>query len=152
VGDRPPPPSAEDFEFFHDFRVRWAEVDPQGIVFNANYLVYADTAVSEYMRAIGFPYPDGLAAFGTDIFVANASLDFRASAHFDDELDVGVRVDRFGRTSMRFVVGVFRDDEPLVSILLTYVNATREGSRPVPVPEAFVDRVLAFERRPPSRK
>ncbi len=151
MGNRQPLPSAEDFEFFHDLRVRWAEVDPQGIVFNANYLVYADVAFTEYMRAIGFPYPDGLAPFGTDLFVANASLDYIASARFDDELRIGVRIDRFGRTSMRFVIGVFRGQESLVGVRLTYVNATREGVKPTPVPESFVERVVTFERRPPER-
>lgn len=148
---RRPPPAIEDFAFFHDHRVRWAEVDPQWIVFNPNYLVYADNAFTEYMRMIGFPYPAGLEAFGTDLFVVNASVDYLASARFDDELRIGVRVDRFGRTSMRLVVGVFRDDQALVGIALTYVNATRDGGRPAPIPEPFIERVLAFERRPPSR-
>lgn len=152
MGNRQPPPSAEDFTFFHEHQVRWAELDPQGIVFNPNYLVYADTAVTEYLRAIGFPYPDGLAPFGTDLFVVHASLDFRASARFDDQLKIGVRLDQFGRTSMRFAIGVFRDDQPLVSIVLTYVNGEREGGKPVPVPVALVERVRAFERRPPTQK
>jgi len=149
--DRQPPPSSEDFRFFHDLRVRWAEVDPQGIVFNGNYLVYADVAFTEYMRTIGFPYPAGLEPFGTDLFAVNASLDYHASARFDDELEIGVRVDRIGRTSLRFLVGVFRDQEPLVSIRLTYVNATREDVTPTPVPDEFAERIRAFERTEPSR-
>lgn len=131
--------------------MRWAEVDPQGIVFNANYLVYADVAFTEYMRAIGLPYPEGLAPYGTDLFVVNASLDYQASAQFDDELRIGARVERIGRTSMTFAVGVFRGDEPLVGIRLTYVNATADGVTPTPVPEAFIERVTAFERRAPAR-
>lgn len=151
MGDRQPPPAADDFEFCHDLRVRWAEVDPQGIVFNPNYLVYADVAVTEYMRAIGFPYPAGLTASGTDLFVVNASLNYLASARFDDQLSIGVRVDRLGRTSIRFAIGVFRAREPLVSIVLTYVNATLDGGEPAPVPEALVERVLTFEPQPPLR-
>jgi len=45
----------EDFAFFYPLRVRWSEVDLQGIVFNPHYLAYADLAISEYMRAVGFP-------------------------------------------------------------------------------------------------
>ena len=44
--------SRDDFRFFHPLRVRWAEVDPQGIVFNGNYLTYADVAITEYFRAL----------------------------------------------------------------------------------------------------
>ena len=149
--DRHPPPSPEDFEFFHGLRVRWAEVDPQGIVFNAHYLTYADVAFTEYMRTIGFPYPDGLQALGTDLFAVSASLDYQGSARFDDELEIGVRVERIGRTSIRFLIGVFRNREILVTARLTFVNATREGVTPTPVPEAFIQRILAFEEREPSR-
>lgn len=151
MADRQPPPSAEDFTFFHALRVRWAEVDPQAIVFNANYLVYADVAFTEYMRTIGFPYPAGLDGLGTDLFAVSASLDYQASARFDDELDVGVRVDRIGRTSIRFLIGVFRDREILVTVRLTYVHATREGVTPTPVPGPFIERILAFEGTEPLR-
>ena len=47
------PPSRDAFSFFHPLRVRWAEVDPQSIVFNGHYLTYADVAITEYFRALG---------------------------------------------------------------------------------------------------
>ncbi|NJM50545.1 MAG: hypothetical protein HC843_06370 [Sphingomonadales bacterium] len=52
--------SRTDFAFHHQFRVRWAETDAQGIVFNARYLDYADIAITEYWRALNFAqkYPD----------------------------------------------------------------------------------------------
>ncbi|MEW6777180.1 MAG: thioesterase family protein [Bdellovibrionota bacterium] len=147
------PPSRGAFSFFHPLRVRWAEVDPQGIVFNANYFVYADVAVTEYFRKIGFAFPDGLARFGTDLFAVNASADFYASARFDAELDLGVRVARLGRTSFEFEVGVFENEKSLVSVSLTYVNATRDQSRaPTPLPEALVQEILSLEKTPPERK
>ena len=45
----------KDFRFFHRLRVRWAEVDMQKIVFNAHYLMYFDTAVADYWRALAMP-------------------------------------------------------------------------------------------------
>ncbi len=148
---REPAPALEDFEFFHELRVRWAEVDPQGIVFNASYLVYADVAFTEYMRAVGFPYPAGLDPYESDLFVVSASADYAAPARFDDMLSIGVRIERFGRTSMRFAIGVFRDGDPLARIGLTYVHASREAAEPVPIPQAFVERVQTFEKREPDR-
>ena len=144
--------SRRDFAFFHDVRVRWAEVDAQGIVFNPNYFMYADLAVTEYMRAVGFPYPQGFAEFGTDTFAVHAEADFRAPAEFDDALSLAVRLARIGRTSLLFEVGVFRGEQLLAEVALTYVNATREGRRPAPVPPPFVERALAFEPVPPERK
>jgi len=46
-----------DFRHRHALRVRWAEVDMQGVVFNGHYLTYCDVCVTEYWRAIGVPYP-----------------------------------------------------------------------------------------------
>ena len=45
-----------DFRFFHRLRVRWAEVDMQKVVFNAHYLMYIDTAMADYWRALALPY------------------------------------------------------------------------------------------------
>ena len=50
--DARPDPTRADFRFFHRLRVRWAEVDMQKIVFNAHYLMYFDTAISDYWRAL----------------------------------------------------------------------------------------------------
>ena len=90
---------SESFRFFHPLRVRWAECDMQGIVFNPHYLMYFDVALTEYMRAIGLPYPAAFAAAGTDTFMVSAQIDFRASARYDDELRIGVRTAYFGTTS-----------------------------------------------------
>jgi len=51
-----PAMNRQDFRFFHRLRVRWAEVDMQKIVFNAHYLMYFDTAIADYWRALALPY------------------------------------------------------------------------------------------------
>ena len=88
-----------DFRFFHRLRVRWAEVDAQKIVFNGHYLMYFDTAISDYWRALGLPYPDALEGFGGDLYVKKASVEYHASARYDDVLDVRIRTMRVGTTS-----------------------------------------------------
>jgi acyl-CoA thioester hydrolase len=145
------PPGRSDFVFFHTLRVRWAEVDLQKIVFNPHYFTYFDCAVTEYMRTIGFPYPDGFAALGTDTFAVNAIANFRASARYDDLLDIGARVAHIGRTSFRVELGVFRHDELLVDGALVYVNGALDTHTPQPVPQSFIERVAAWERIAPTR-
>jgi acyl-CoA thioester hydrolase len=141
-----------DFAFFEPMRVRWADVDMQGIVFNPNYLVYADNAMTEYMRAVGFPYPQALLPFGADIFAVGSLIDFKASARFDDELRAGARIERIGRTSVRFRIAVFRGDELLADVRTTYVCATPGKTRAtLPVPEKFIAIVEAFEHVKPGR-
>lgn len=146
------PPAPEDFALLAPLRVRWAECDPQGIVFNPRYFEYFDVAVTEHSRAIGFPYPEGLHAFGTDLFTVHASADWRASARFDDALAVGCRAAALGRTSPRYALCVFRGERPLVSGTLVYVNARLSDRAPAPLPEPFVEKLVAFERIPPTRK
>lgn len=144
--------SPADFVFFEPIRVRWADVDMQGIVFNPNYLVYADITMTEYMRVLGFPYPEALLPFGADIFAAGSQIDFKASARFDDELRVGARIERIGRTSFRFRISAFRGDELICDVRMTYVCATPGETRTtLPVPERFIEVVEAFERVKPER-
>ena len=150
-----PSPVRERFVFFHRHRVRFAEVDLQGIVFNPRYFEYFDIAVTEYMRAAGFAYPGGLTSLGADFFAVDAQATFRASAHFDDELEIGVRVARIGRTSVRFELAVLRareaGDDELVLGKLVYVAAGGEPRASVPLPQPFIDAALALERTPPER-
>lgn len=145
------PPARDDFTFFHDLRVRWAEVDAQGIVFSAHYVMYFDLAMTEYMRAIGVPYPDVLKSEGSDSFIVHASVNYRASAAYDDELSIGARVARIGRTSMTFEFAVLRAGQVLADGILIYVNGTLDGKKPTPWPAAFLERITAFERTAPER-
>jgi hypothetical protein len=65
----------EDFVCTHRLRVRWAEVDMQKIVFNGHYLTYIDTAVADYWREIGLPYPHGyVERYGNDVYLRKATL------------------------------------------------------------------------------
>jgi acyl-CoA thioester hydrolase len=141
----------EQFAFFYPLRVRWSELDPQSIVFNPNYFVYFDTAVGEYMRAIGYGYPAGLSAAGCDMFAVSANATFRASARYDDDLSIGVRVARIGRTSFTAELVIYRAQELLVIGTLVYVTASLDTRKSVPVPQAFIDAITAFEQVAPAR-
>jgi len=123
-----------DFRFLERLRVRWAEIDAQQIVFNGHYLMYFDTAVAGYWRALGIPYAQAMAQLQGDIFVRKATLEYHASARYDDVLAVGVRCARVGTSSMLFTAAVFRQQQLLVSGELVYVFAdpATQTSRPVP--------------------
>lgn len=138
----PAAPARSDFRFFHPLRVRWGEVDAQGVVFNPNYLVFADVAATEYMRA---------AAIGPaemdDLFVVNAHVDFLASALFDDELDIGVGVGRVGRSSFELRFGLFRGPDLLTRVSLTYVRADPVEKRSRALDPALTAKLERFEGR-----
>lgn len=142
--------SPRDFHFSHRIRVRWAEVDPQGIVFNAHYLTYFDVAATEYWRSMGWTYPAEFVTRGVDTFAVKATVEYHAPAKFDDEIDVFVRVARLGRTSLRVCLEVHRGDAHLVSGELVYVTASPDERKPIPIPEPLRAAIRQFERTPPE--
>lgn len=136
----------QDFRFAHRLRVRWVEVDMQQIVFNGHYLMYFDTAVTDYWRRLAMPYAATMAQLGGDMYVKRASVEYHASAEMDDFLDVCMRCDRIGNSSMTFAGAIFRGDELLITSELVYVYADPVAKKSQPVPAALRDMLEAFER------
>ncbi len=139
------PITRQSFRHFERLRVRWAEVDMQKIVFNGHYLMYLDTAVAGWWRAMALPYHDTMAALDGDLYVRKATLEYLASARYDDPIDVGVRTARIGNSSMLIAGAVFRGDELLVSGELVYVFADPSTQTAKPVPPALREVLMAFE-------
>lgn len=140
----------QDFKFFHRLRVRWAEVDRQDIVFNGHYLTYFDIAMTEYLRALGFPYPDGLLEAGSDLFVVKATVEYKASARYDEEIDVHCRVARIGRSSIQFLFEIYRGDDLLVTGENIYVNADPKTKASASVPDFLRTAIQDFETVSPN--
>jgi acyl-CoA thioester hydrolase len=119
--------------FSHELRVRYGECDPQGIVFNANYLSYFDIAVTELWREAIGPW-QAMVERGYDVVVAEANLRFRAPARFDDVIALGARVAELGVTSLRLELEIRRDGELLVEGWLrqVFVDAKTWGKTEIP--------------------
>ena len=135
----------KEFRFHERMRVRWAEIDAQKIVFNGHYLMYFDTAVAGYWRALALPYAQTMASLGGDLYVRKATLEYHGSARYDELLDVGLRCARIGNSSLVFSAAVLRGDSLLVSGELVYVFADPETQTACPVPPALRAVLLGFE-------
>jgi acyl-CoA thioester hydrolase len=99
--------------FRYRTRVRWAECDLQGVAFYPNYLAWFDLALTELWRAGGLPYPEMIAG-GADMVVAEAGIRYRASARFDDEIDLVATVRRLGSTSITTSMAIERAADGLL--------------------------------------
>jgi acyl-CoA thioester hydrolase len=141
----------EDFTASHRLRVRWAEADMQGIVFNGHYLTYFDVAVTEYWRAIGLPYPETTADTGGEMYTVKATVEYHSPARYDDELDLLIRCSRIGRSSLDFLVEVRRGDDHLVSGQLVYVHADPKTRKSAPLPVRLIGAITSFERVRPDQ-
>jgi acyl-CoA thioester hydrolase len=106
--------------FVHELRVRYGECDPQGIVFNANYLLYFDVAFTELWRAAVGPWQE-MVERGVDAVVAEANARFRAPARFDDVLQLRAQIAALGTTNITTEINVVRDGEVLVEGRLRHV-------------------------------
>ena len=136
----------QDFRFAHRLRVRWVEVDMQQIVFNGHYLMYFDTAVTDYWRSLAMPYAATMHQLGGDLYVKKASVEYHASAEMDDFLEVCMRCDRIGNSSMTFVGAIFRGDELLITSELVYVYADPVAKKSQAIPPALRDLLESYER------
>lgn len=106
-----------------ELRVRYGECDPQGVVFNANFLAYFDIGITELFRA-AFGTLGGYQAMvdrGVEFVVAEARLLYHGPAHFDDELTLETAITRLGTTSITTSYRVLRDGELLVDGTLRHV-------------------------------
>jgi len=119
--------------FVHELRVRYGECDPQGIVFNANYLLYFDVAFTELWREAVGPWQE-MVERGVDAVVAEANLRFRSPARYDDVLQLRLQVEELGRTSITTRMDVCRDGEVLVEGRLRHVVVSTTTWRPAEIP------------------
>jgi len=134
-----------DFRFFHRLRVRWAEVDMQKIVFNAHYLMYFDTAIADYWRALALPYQEAMDSLQGDLYVVKATVEFHASARVDDQIEVAMKCSRIGSSSMTFKGAIFRGEQHLISGEIVYVFADPVTQTSRPVPLALREILLGYE-------
>src|SRR6185437_4390245 len=119
--------------FVHKLRVRYGECDPQGIVFNANYLLYFDVAFTELWRAAVGPWHE-MVQRGVDAVVADARLSFRAPARFDDEIELRARIAKLGGSSITTEIDVVRDEQVLVAGTLRHVCVSADTWRRTELP------------------
>ncbi|TCJ16134.1 acyl-CoA thioesterase [Rubrobacter taiwanensis] len=139
---------AEPARFYHTLRVRYSEIDGQGIVFNSHYMTYCDVAITEYFRNLG------ILVVGDDAFefaLVRATLEFKRPARLDELLDVHVAVPRLGNKSFtaRFEIYPHEDKRPGSPYLeaeIIYVSYCVEEGRAIPVPDRVRERIERYER------
>jgi acyl-CoA thioester hydrolase len=119
--------------FLHRLRVRYHECDPQGVVFNGNYLTYFDLTMTELWRELG-GY-QAMVDAGVDMVVAEARILYRSPLRFDDEFEAQAEIARLGETSMTTQILLSRDGERVVDGELRHVFIESGGNSTTPIPE-----------------
>ncbi len=121
--------------FRHRLRVRYGECDLQGHVFNANYLAYADVAMTELYREAFGAWVALVAEYGVDMVVAEANLRFQAPVRFDDEIELVATVTRIGLTSTTTHVAIAREGTAAAEVELRHVFVDPDTFAKAPMPD-----------------
>ncbi|MEM9122318.1 MAG: acyl-CoA thioesterase [Pseudomonadota bacterium] len=117
--------------FRHSFRVPYGDCDMQGVVFNANYLVYIDDAFDRWIASVlGADYLKQL-----DVMVKTAAQEWIAAARHPDIVTLEMTVERWGRTSFDVRTDMATADGPVMTARLRYVCVDSTTHRPKPVPD-----------------
>ena len=117
-------------------KVRFSDIDCQGHVFNANYNVYFDDAITDYLEALGFPQEE-LEARGNDMVLARAECDFRSPGLLGETLEVRVGVEKVGNTSVVFGLRILEANGKRLVAEGREIYVILDGSskKPAAVPE-----------------
>jgi acyl-CoA thioester hydrolase len=142
---RPPPGRRADYRWFHAITTRWMDNDVFQHVNNVNYFSFFDTAVTYYEMTEKVV---GLLDDPTHCVVAEVACRYHSSIAFPDRVAVGIRVARIGHSSVRYEIGVFRNDEDVAAAEghFVHVFVERGSQRPVPIPDearAVLGRIVA---------
>lgn len=130
--------------FIYSFRVRYSEVDSQGIVFNANYLNYLDVAITEYFRAKGISYSEFINRYKLDFHVVQSLIDYRNGAQFDDMLDIFLSPS-YKSSKIYWSFQMKCEDKKICSGMLTYITVSHLTKKIVSLPEE-VSELLEFQK------
>jgi YbgC/YbaW family acyl-CoA thioester hydrolase len=127
------------FAFSTRFRVRYAEIDGQRIVFNSRYLEYADVAVTEFWEWTGIAeaMPDVWPT--TEFNVRRTEIDYLKPFRLGDTIEAFVRIEKLGTTSLtkRFELAHAETGELHTVITMVSVHVDLETGRPVALPNAI---------------
>jgi acyl-CoA thioester hydrolase len=139
VTDRRPP-----FKYAAYARVGFSDTDAQGVVYYGRYMPYFDLARTEYHRHLGRVHLGDV-----DFAMRATTVEYHAGARFDDLLEVFVRVDRIGTTSITYDHAAYRVDDGgdalMATAKATLVCIALDERKAVPVPAEFRERVASFE-------
>ena len=130
------------FKFSAFVRVQFSDTDAQGVVYYGRYMPYFDLARTEFHRHLGRVHLGDV-----DFAMRAATVEYVAGARFDDLLEIFVRVERIGTTSITYDHAVYRveDDMLMATAKATLVCIALDERRAVPVPGAFRAQIEAFQ-------
>lgn len=119
-------------------RVRYADTDQMGVVYNGNYLNYFEIGRTELMRAYGLPYKM-VEAQGYLLPLTEAFVKYLLPAKYDDELMISAKMDGMKGAAVKFEYEIKRGGDLLATGHTRHIFVTRESMKPIRPPGFFTE-------------
>lgn len=118
------------------FRIYYEDTDAGRVVYNANYLKFAERARTEWLREIGFNQSE------LDIFfvVRHVEIDYLAPARLDDEISVETELQNISRASITMTQNFYKGEIALAKMKVVLVTVNHE-IKPVSVPQEIKNKL-----------
>lgn len=131
---KPETKNLRDYRHFHPITTRWADNDAYGHANNVVYYSWFDTVVNQFLIANGVLDIERSPVIG---LVVETHCNYFSPVAFPDRVTAGLRVTRQGNASVRYEVGIFRNDDEQAAACghLVHVYVSRDGRRPAGIPE-----------------
>jgi acyl-CoA thioester hydrolase len=145
--EREAPEVRERYRYFLNIPTRWMDNDVYGHVNNVVYYSYFDTVVNEYLIRAGVLEIEKSPVIG---LVVETQCRYFAPITFPDEVHAGLRAARLGRSSVRYEIGLFKNDEASAAAQghFVHVYVEREGRKATTLPQELrsaLERILIGE-------
>ena len=127
-------PTRTDYKVFYPISTRWSDNDIYGHVNNVTYYSYFDTAANRYLiEEGGLDISDGTIVG----YVVSSGCEYLAPIAFPEKIEVGLRIDRLGNSSVQYGLGIFKDKEPQACAFghFIHVFVDRQSNKPVRIPD-----------------
>ncbi len=126
-------------------RIYYEDTDAAGVVYYANYLKYFERCRTEWMRQIGHDQSALARDAGIAFVVRAVSCEYLRPARLDDQLSVGLEVEKLGRAQVVLRQHVRRGDEELVSGTVQIVCVNVEKMKSAAIPEFLRTQLEALQ-------
>ena len=127
--------SKNDFQAFWEATIRYYELDPQGVMHNANHVAFFDQAITAYFKHIDFDYLKVIEDTKKDFHTVQILVQYIKPLYFDQDIEIGVKIKDIGNSSMTWVMGMFliETGELVSSCEAVHVYTDQTTMKPTPI-------------------
>ena len=127
----------QDFKAFWEATVRYYELDPQGVMHNANHFAFFDQAITAYFKHVNYDYLKDIEDTNKDFHTVQVLVQYNKPLYFDQVVEVGTKIKEIGNSSMTCIMGMFLKEtgELVSSCEAIHVYTDQKTMKPTPITE-----------------